>query len=47
MSKYKVAKSGGESISLKEIENGRLRGKSRNLRRNVLMDNSLSTLSSP
>ena len=29
MSKYKVAKSGGESISLYEIENGRSREKSR------------------
>jgi len=29
MSEYKVAKSGGESISLKEIENGRSREKLR------------------
>ena len=29
MSEYKVAKSGGESISLYEIENGRSREKSR------------------
>ena len=46
MSKYKVAKSGGESISLYEIENGRSREvKNRNLRSKAPTDDSRLTLS--
>ena len=45
MSEYKVEKSGGESISLKEIENGSSREESiesRNLRRKTPTDDSRS-----